>query len=538
MKNVFVTSALPYANGDLHLGHMLEFVQADIWVRYHNLIGNSCIFISGVDAHGTPIMLRSNMNNILPEHLINKYFLSHKKDLDSFNISYDNFYTTHSYENEILSRKFFKKLVEKNCIFIKDINQLYDLEKKLFLPDRYVIGTCPKCYSLEQYGDVCEKCCYRYDAIDLINPISVLSKATPVKKHSKHYFFNLCKFSSFLKLWCFESLSQKQIINKLDDWFNHGLKDWDISRDDPYFGFKIPCEYNKFFYVWMDAPIGYLSSFLNFSVCGSKHFRNFFYKTKSYELYHFIGKDIMYFHALFWPAVLKGLNYNIPKDIFVHGFLTINGKKMSKSAGTFITARQFLNEFNTEYFRFYLASKLSNNVVDIDFNFEDFVSKINSDLIGKFFNIFSRCSKILVDKYNSTLSDTLSDNVLFHDYFQLFDKIILLYEERKYSDVIFYVMKYTDGINLYIDREKPWHLLKHSETSLRAQEVCTTGINLFLILLSYLSPVMPSLSGKIETILSIKLSMFLKSKQPLLRRKIKCYSHLVSRINLDNLKSL
>lgn len=538
MKNIFVTSALPYANGDLHLGHMLEFVQTDIWVRYNILIGNKCIFISGIDAHGTPIMLRANMNKVTPEHLINEYFLSHKKDLNSFNISYNNFYTTHSYENEILSRKFFKKLVEKGFVFIKEIHQLYDLEKNIFLPDRYVVGTCPKCYSVDQYGDVCEKCCYRYDAIDLIDPISVLSKAKPVRKNSKHYFFNLCKFASFLKSWCFGSLSQNQIVNKLSEWFDHGLKEWDISRDDPYFGFKVPCDYNKFFYVWMDAPIGYLSSFLNFSIRCDKHFYDFFLKTKSYDLYHFIGKDIMYFHALFWPAVLKGMGYHLPKDIFVHGFLTVNGKKMSKSAGTFITARQFSNEFNVEYFRFYIASKLTSSVVDIDLNFEDFVNKINSDLIGKFFNIFSRCTKIIIDNYDAMLSDKLIDSVLFYDYLNLFDKIILLYEERKYSDVIFYAMKYADRINLYIDREKPWRLLKHSETFGRAQEVCTMSINLFLILLFYLSPVMPDLSKQVERVLNIDLSKVLKLKKPVLNIKIASYSHFVRRINLDNFKFL
>lgn len=535
MKNIFVTSALPYANGDLHLGHMLEFIQTDIWVRYNKLVGNNCIFVSGIDAHGTPIMLKSAINNISPECLVNKYFLSYKKDLMDFNVSCDNFYTTHSYENEILSRKFFKKLVEQKYIFIKDIYQFYDLEKKIFLPDRYVIGICPKCFSLNQYGDVCEKCCYRYDAVDLIDPISVLSNIQPIKKKTRHYFFDLLKFSLFLKSWCLNSLSQKQVINKLNEWFSQGLKQWDISRDYPYFGFKIPCDYNKYFYVWMDAPIGYLSSFLNFSVLKTGYFRDFFFKDKFYDLYHFIGKDIIYFHTLFWPSVLKGISYYLPKDVFVHGFLTINGKKMSKSIGTFITARQFLNELSSEYFRFYLATKLNNSVVDIDFNLEDFVNKVNSDLIGKFFNIFSRSAKIIINYYNSTLSSNLSDTALFYNYIKLYNEIVLLYDKRKYSDVVFYVMKYADVINAYIDREKPWYLLKNDKTYLRAQEVCTTAINLFLILLCYIKPIIPHLSSKINNIFDFEIFDLLKFNKPFLNKKIRFYTNVVTRININNL---
>jgi len=538
VKNIFVTSALPYANGDLHLGHILEFIQTDIWVRYNKLNGNNCIYISGIDAHGTPIMLKSESQKVIPERLINTYFLSHIYDLKKFNISFDNFYTTHSYENEILSRKIFKKLVEKKHIFIKNIYQLYDTEKKMFLPDRYVKGICPRCHTNDQYGDVCEKCCYRYDAIDLINPKSVISMVEPIKKESKHYFFDLSAFTLFLKSWCFTSLSQKQIINKLNDWFKVGLQDWDISRDYPYFGFKIPCEYNKFFYVWLDAPVGYCSSFLNYYVYNNKLFYNYFFKKNVYELYHFIGKDIMYFHTLFWPAILKGSNFSVPKDIFTHGFLTINGKKMSKSDATFVTAKQFSNKIDPEYFRFYLASKLTNTVVDIDFNFSDFVNKINSDLLGKFINIFSRCSKIIINHYDSMLSSKLTDKSLFYEYTGLFDKISLLYEERKYSEIIFYVMKYADKINLYIDREKPWFLLKNDKTFLRAQEVCTTAINLFLILLSYLKPIIPGLYNKIEHNIAFKNISWSKFRYPILKIKISEYSHIINRININEFKFL
>ena len=530
IKTILVTSALPYANGNLHLGHMLEFIQTDIWVMYHKLYGNNCFHVSGSDSHGTPIMLKSISNNISPESVVSSYEIFHRDDLLKFGIVHDNFYTTHSYENENLSKRMFYRLVEGNYIYSKNIKQLYDPVKNFFLPDRYVIGSCPKCFSDNQYGDVCEQCSYRYDAVDLLNPISVLSGVKPIEKSSKHYFFDLFQFNDFLKVWCKNTLSQKEVFNKLADWFQTGLKNWDISRDMPYFGFRIPCEYNKFFYVWLDAPIGYLASFQNFFLQNYLFF-NYFFKDPSIELYHFIGKDILYFHTLFWPAILNGLNLKLPNDVFVHGFLTINGKKMSKSNNTFITAKSFCEKIEVDYLRYYFASKLSNSVVDIDFVFDDFMTKVNSDLIGKFLNIFVRSSKIIIKNYNSILSDKITDYSLFYEYLKLENILKSLYDNREYSKVVFYIMKYADRINLYIDNEKPWHLLKDKLTYKRANDVCTTSINLFIILLLGIKPILPKLSTIIENVLHLNDLSWVNFNKPLLGGKIKNYIYIASRVN-------
>ena len=528
-KNILITSALPYANGDLHLGHMLEFIQTDIWFLYHKQLKNNCFCVSGSDTHGTPVMLKSSLNAILPNALINKYELTHKYDLLKFNIHYNNFYTTHSYENEILSRKLFYRLTENDCIYNENVTQLYDDVKKFFLPDRYITGSCPKCKANNQYGDVCEECSYRYDAIDLINPISVISKSKPIKKKSDHYFFNLKKFETFLSSWCYSNLTQIEIKNKLNDWFNTGIRNWDISRDKPYFGFVIPSEYNKFFYVWLDAPVGYISSFQNFFIHNHLFF-NCFTKNKTFKLYHFIGKDILYFHTLFWPAVLHGAFLNVPKNVFVHGFLTINGKKMSKSNNTFITAKKIYENLEVEYIRYYFASKLNDTVTDLDFNFNDFMDKINSDLIGKLMNIFIRCSKFILKNYNAQLSNNIIDHDIFNEYLNLKDIFIPLYENRKYSKILSYTIKYATKINLYIDKEKPWYLVKNKNTSKRAHDVCTTCINLFLILLINIKPIIPKLSKIIEKLLNLKSLTWHNYKKPLLNIKIKKYSYILHKV--------
>lgn len=525
-KKILITSALPYANGDLHIGHMLEFIQTDIWVRYNKFIGNECIYISGIDSHGTPIMLKSSSEKLSCEKLINNYFLLHKFELNKFLITVDNYYTTHSYENELLSRKVYRRIYEKGLVFKRYVNQFYDIKFDMFLPDRYVIGACPKCTAPSQYGDICEKCNSKYDAIDLVNPISVLSNDIPVKRNALHYFFDLGSFSSFLKDKLVVNLSQKSVVNKLMEWLNLGLKEWDISRDKPYFGFKIPSEYKRYFYVWLDAPIGYLSFFLNFLLKSSLIYFHTFYDIKQFNMYHFIGKDIVYFHALFWPALLYSVNFKLFSDVFVHGFLTIDGFKMSKSNNTFIKANSVNNKLDADCLRFYFASKLNSNVVDIDFNYSDFASKINSDLIGKFLNIISRCSKMITKNYDSFLSTNLDSPELFDEYLKIKNFLFNFYETRDYSKVIFYIMKYTDKINVYLDSEKPWVLLKSKRTFDKAHCVCTTAINLFFILLFMLKPIMPLLFDTINNSLNLKCQSFDK---PLLGIKIPSYSHIIVR---------
>lgn len=525
-EKIMVTSALPYANGDLHIGHILEFVQADIWTRYNKEIGKECTYISGIDSHGTPIMLKSASENVSFEKLINNYFLLHKAELKKFSISLDNYYTTHSYENELFSKKVYRKLYEKGFILEKTINQFYDVYYNMFLPDRYVIGSCPKCKVDNQYGDVCEKCNNKYDAIDLLNPISILSKSKPIKKDSIHYFFNLKNFNNFLLKWCSCNISQKSVVNKLMEWLDIGLKEWDISRDYPYFGFKIPGEYKRFFYVWLDAPIGYISFLLNFLLKKNLIYLNCFREeVKKNKMYHFIGKDIIYFHALFWPAVINGSDLFLFADLFVHGFVTVNNLKMSKSGNTFINAKDILSKVDADCLRFYIASKLNDNVVDIDFNFSDFSNKVNSDLVGKFLNVFSRCSKIIIKNYNSFLSSDL-DIFLFDEYLALRNLLLDFYKNREYNKVVYYVMKYTDKINLYLDNEKPWILVKSKKTYDRGHSVCTTAINLFFILLSFLKPIMPNLFDCISNSLNINL---IKINSPVINIKIANCDHIIKR---------
>ncbi|HFL8824347.1 MAG TPA: methionine--tRNA ligase [Candidatus Azoamicus sp. OHIO1] len=538
VRNILVTSALPYANGNLHLGHILEFIQTDIWVRYHKQIGNSCFYISGDDSHGTPIMLKASNDRLTPDELVNMYYLSHKLDLMDFGICLDNYYTTHSLENNYLSCYIFNKLNENGYIFTDCVNQLYDDSKNIFLPDRYVKGKCPSCYASDQYGDVCEKCSSRYDSIDLIDPVSVISGHKPVNKKSKHYFFNLKLFQDFLLDWCKNNISQVEVVNKLNEWFSVGLKSWDISRDSPYFGILIPNEIDKYFYVWLDAPIGYIASFKNLCFIRNISFDDYWGKNSSFELYHFIGKDIMYFHALFWPAVLKGSDFRLPNDVFVHGFLTINGRKMSKSNGTFVTVRDYLKFFDPDLLRYYFASKLNDSICDIDFNFVDFVSKVNSDLVGKFVNILSRCANIINNNYGGFLSSTISNWFLFEKFLGIKGLVIPLYDKRQYSKVVSLLMKYVEDLNFYIDSEKPWFLVKDKNTYDRAHEVCTTAINLFVLLVINIKPIMPCLAKRVECILDLGDLNWNNFKEPLFSRKVNKFEHLIKRINIDNFNEL
>lgn len=535
-EKFFLTSALPYSNGSLHMGHIMEFIQADIFFRYNKLVDNFSIYVSGDDCHGTPIMLRSINENLSINYLLNFYRLSHIEDLFNMRINLDCFYSTHSYENEFFSRRFFSFLRLNDFIFEDEVLQLYDNEKKIFLPDRYVKGTCPKCNSFDQYGDVCEKCSFKYDATDLINPISTLSGCTPIKAVSNHYFFNLEKFKSFLSIWI-RKISQKNVVNKLLEWFDSDLKSWNVSRDIPYFGFKIPCNYTKFFYVWLDAPIGYFSALYNYCLNNNLNFEVFFKSNSEYKLYHFIGKDIIYFHALFWPSFLYGCCLNVPADIFVHGFLTVNGKKMSKSAGTLFNVDDFLSFYESDYVRYYFASKLNDSIFDIDFKIEDFVEKINSELISKFINIGSRCINIICSNFDCKMSSDILDKNIFLEYLNFWPTIKDLYSKRYYSKVINYIMQYSDFINVYLDREKPWILLKNESTFLRANDVCTTALNLFVILLFYIKPVLPDLLDRFEYILNLNDISFDMIQKPITNWRIKKYTHVYKKVDICDINS-
>lgn len=551
-REILVTAALPYANGSLHLGHMVEYIQADIWSRFQRLQGNLCYFVCGSDAHGTPIMLRAEMQNISPEQLIESYNKEHRQDLDEFEVNFDNFYTTHSPENRELASLIYTRLKEKGDIVSRVIRQAYDAEKNMFLPDRYVKGTCPKCSAPDQYGDSCEVCGATYSPTELINPISVLSETPPIEKESEHYFFCLDHYEDFLKEWTHQNHLQSEVAKKLNEWFNTGLKQWDITRDAPYFGFEIPGETNKYFYVWLDAPIGYMASFKNFCerispVSSEVIFDKFWLDNKNSknnssengtELYHFIGKDIVYFHALFWPALLKGSGFRTPTSIFVHGFLTVNGQKMSKSRGTFITARQYLNsDCPPEFLRYYFACKLGNGIDDIDFQLEDFVQRVNADLVGKLVNIASRTAGFINKNFEGWLSVNCENQALYNQFLNAKEKICHSFEKREYAQAIRDIMHLADEANKYIDEKKPWVLAKNKDNAKLTQEVCTLSLNLFRILMTYLSPILPSLSRKVELFLNAPLT-FEAIVQPLSQHKIEIFQPLIQRIELKQVQNM
>lgn len=543
-REMIVTAALPYANGDLHLGHMVEAIQSDIWVRFQRFIGNTCYFICGDDAHGTPIMLKAESLNMSPEALIAKFHESHINDLKDFEVSLNNFYTTHSEENKFLSSLIYNKLKEENKFETHTITQAYDPIKNMFLPDRYVKGECPKCGAKDQHGDSCEVCGTTYSPMDLKNPVSVVSGAKPVEKESEHYFFRLDDFSDYLKAWIHQGHLQEEIAKKLDEWFTAGLKQWDITRDAPYFGFEIPDKPGKYFYVWLDAPIGYMASFKNF--CEKKenaklnlNFDHFWKKGSTTELYHFIGKDIVYFHALFWPAILEGSGFRTPTNIFVHGFLTINGQKMSKSRGTFINARMYLDHLPAEYLRYYFASKLGNGIEDIDFQAEDFVARINSEIVGKVVNLASRSARFINEFFDNELSANLIEPELFQTFVAASDKISALYEGREYRQVIREITHLADLANRYIDEKKPWTLMKTKkpEDAKLAQEICTSGLNLFRLIILYLKPIVPELAKNVEEFLNTKLSWETKD-QPLLKQHIQTFKPLAQRLELAQVEAM
>ncbi len=497
-RRILVTSALPYANGPIHLGHTLEAVQTDIWVRFHKLRGHECLYVCADDTHGTPIMLKAQADGLSPERLIAQVHVEHARDLADMLIGLDNFGSTHDAENGAICARMYRDLEAAGYIVKRTIRQAYDLKANMFLPDRYVKGTCPNCGAPDQYGDSCEVCGATYSPVDLKNPVSAISGTAPVERDSEHYFFRLSAFEDRLKSWIKSGAVQQSVAHKLDEWFSQGLKDWDISRDAPYFGFEIPGAPGKYFYVWFDAPIGYLASFAQLCARTALRFEDFFAADSSAELHHFIGKDILYFHALFWPAVLEGAGMRRPTGVHAHGFLTINGQKMSKSRGTFITTRRYLESFPPEYLRYYYAAKLGPGIDDLDLNLEEFATRLNSDIVGKLVNIASRCAGFIGKTAGGRLADALPEPELFAAFAAAAGTIAAAYEDRDYAAAVREIMALADRANQYIDQRKPWLLAKQAERASEVQGVCTQGLNLFRTLMIYLKPVLPAMAAKAE----------------------------------------
>ena len=533
-NNILVTSALPYANGPIHLGHLVEYIQTDIWVRFNKSIGNDVVYICADDAHGTPIMLKAKQQGISPEELISKTKKEHENDFSEFFIQFDHYSSTNSKKNEELCKEIFLKLHKSGHISQKVISQFYDEKEKIFLPDRYIKGTCPKCKSEDQYGDSCEQCGASYSPTDLINPISVLSNTKPMTKDTNHYFFNLKNFKDYLINWTKEHDLQPTIKNKLNEWLNDNLNDWDITRDAPYFGFKIPNEENKYFYVWVDAPIGYISAFEEYSKNNGNKFDGIWQNEDHGEIYHFIGKDIAYFHSLFWPSILNGAGYRTPNSVYCHGFLTVNGKKMSKSRGTFIKASDYLKHLDPEFLRYYFASRLNDSIEDIDLNFDDLTKKINSDLVGKLINLASRCSSFLEKNSDLMLSKKLENKEKFTEFLNDVGEIKRLYSQRKYSNAVNKIMSMTDKANQYINENKPWAMKDLS----KVQEISTQGLNYFRSIIILLGPVMPDLLKKTENMLNENNLAWENCLSPLLDKKIEKFTPLKTRIQKEDIQRL
>ncbi|WP_447887728.1 methionine--tRNA ligase [Serratia fonticola] len=537
-KKLLVTCALPYANGSIHLGHMLEHIQADIWVRYQRMRGNEVHFICADDAHGTPIMLKAQQMGIPPEEMIAEMSREHQQDFAGFGISYENYHSTHSEENRELSGIIYGRLKENGHIKRRTISQLYDPEKGMFLPDRFVKGTCPKCKSPDQYGDNCEVCGATYSPTELIDPKSVVSGATPEMRDSEHYFFDLPAFSDMLQAWTRSGALQEQVANKMREWFESGLQQWDISRDAPYFGFEIPDAPGKYFYVWLDAPIGYMGSFKN--LCdkrGDLDFDEFWRKDSTTELYHFIGKDIVYFHSLFWPAMLEGSDFRKPTSLFVHGYVTVNGAKMSKSRGTFIKAGTYLKHLDADCLRYYYAAKLSSRIDDIDLNLEDFVQRVNADIVNKVVNLASRNAGFINKRFAGQLADHLADPALYQTFVDAATSIAQAYASRETSRAIREIMALADLANRYVDEQAPWVVAKEEGRDADLQAICSMGINLFRVLMTYLKPVLPALTERAEAFLNCELSWD-GIEQPLLGHQVSTFKALFNRIDLDKVNEM
>lgn len=537
-RKILVTSALPYANGPIHLGHILEAVQTDIWVRFQKTRGHDCIYVCADDAHGTAIMLRAESEGITPEQLIDRVRAEHKASYDGFLIGHDNYHSTHSPENRHFSEHIYRTLKANGRIAVRTIRQLFDPDKQLFLADRFVKGTCPRCKTADQYGDNCESCGATYGPAELIDPRSTLSGATPVERDSEHYFFKLPDFTEWLKQWTRSGTLQPQVANKLAEWLDAGLQEWDISRDAPYFGFEIPDAPGKYFYVWLDAPVGYMASFRNLCDRTGRDFDSYWNQDSAAELYHFIGKDIINFHALFWPAMLTDSGYRTPTAVFAHGFMTVDGAKMSKSRGTFINADTYLEHLDPEYLRYFLASRLGSGVDDLDLNLDEFVAKVNSDLIGKLVNIASRCAGFITRGFDGQLGGEVAAPGLVAEAQAAAEKLAELYEGREYSRAIRVVMSLADKANQYIAEQQPWTLAKANPQDPQVQSVCTTGINLFRLLMIYLKPVLPRMTERAETFLGVTPFTWADSANLLLNHRIEAFTPLMTRVDPAHVEAM
>ena len=537
-RRILVTSALPYANGEIHLGYMLETIQTDIWVRFQKMMGNECHYVCADDAHGTPIMLKAIEMELEPETLIEQVKIRHQADLDDFHIDFSQYHSTHSEENREISELIYNRLNDSGYIKKRIISQAFDPEKEMFLPDRFIKGECPKCGADDQYGDNCEVCGATYSTTELKNARSVISGATPIEKDSEHYFFDLPQFEKELEDWTKAGHLQEQVTNKLAEWFEQGLQQWDISRDKPYFGFKIPGTEDKYFYVWLDAPIGYMASFKKLCDNSELNFDEFFGRDSDTELYHFIGKDIIYFHALFWPATLMGSNFRTPSGVFAHGFLSVNGRKMSKSRGTFINARTYLENLDPEYLRYYYASKLTAKIDDIDLNLQDFKKRVNSDLVGKVINIASRSASFVVKNYDKELSAKCIEKSLYDEFVEAGTDIARHYEARNFSHAMRLIMKLADKANQYIDEKKPWQLAKIEGKEKEVHEITSLAINLFKVLITYLKPVLPEMARRSEEFLNVESLNWSGIENPLTSHKINKFKALMIRIEDDQIDQM
>lgn len=534
-RKILVTSALPYANGSIHLGHLVEYIQTDIWVRFQKLRGHQCYYVCADDAHGTAIMLRAQQEGITPQQLVDRVHQEHTSDFAAFAVQFDNYHSTHSPENQHFANYIYESLLQQGHVTKRTIRQAFDPVKQLFLPDRFIRGTCPRCGAKDQYGDNCEACGATYLPTELKDPVSALSGATPIEKDSDHYFVNLANFQEMLREWTKSGSLHPSVANKLDEWLAEGLQPWDISRDAPYFGFEIPNTPGKYFYVWLDAPIGYIASFKNFCDKNQIDFDSFWRDDKNSELYHFIGKDIVYFHTLFWPAMLTSAGFRKPNAVFVHGFLTVDGQKMSKSRGTFITARTYLNHLNPEYLRYYFSAKLGSGVDDIDLNLSDFLNRVNADLVGKVVNIASRCTGFITKRFDGQLAATLPNPELYQQFIDEGHKIAESYELREYNKAIREIMGLADKANQYIDEHKPWVIAKQPGQDAELQAVCTQGLNMFYVLMSYLSPVLPMMAKQVEEFFQISLTW---QPKPLLSHAIQPFKPLMQRVEQKQIDAM
>lgn len=548
-RKILVTSALPYANGSIHLGHMVEHIQTDVWVRFQKLRGNECYYCCADDTHGTPVMLAAQKQGIAPEDMIAKVREEHLADFTGFNIGYDNYYSTHSPENKQFSQDIYRALKANGKIESRVIEQLFDPEKQMFLPDRFVKGECPKCHAHDQYGDNCEVCGTTYSPTELINPYSAVSGAKPELRESEHFFFKLGECADFLKAWTSGNNPhdgkphlQPEALNKMKEWLGEGeettLSDWDISRDAPYFGFEIPDAPGKYFYVWLDAPVGYMASFKNLCDRIGVDFDEYFKAGSQTEMYHFIGKDILYFHALFWPAMLHFSGHRAPTGVYAHGFLTVDGQKMSKSRGTFITAKSYLEQgLNPEWMRYYIAAKLNSKIEDIDLNLQDFISRVNSDLVGKYVNIAARASGFIAKRFEGRLKD-VADSALLAKLAAESDTIAEQYENREYARALRDIMALADAVNEYVDANKPWELAKQEGQDERLHEVCSELINAFTMLTAYLAPVLPQTAANAAKFLNLEAITWANTRETLGKHAINKYKHLMQRVEQKQVDDL